>query len=71
MQILIKATRSKLSEFRSEPFRGRKQLEFRSVEQKYKQTLQIPFPNHSTDEKTSKKKTGQDTRRQASENYEE
>ncbi len=39
----------KISEFRSEPFRGRENIsEFRSVEQKYKQTLRMisePFRN--------------------------
>jgi hypothetical protein len=34
----------KISEFRSEPFRGRENnSEFRSVEQKWKQALGIPF----------------------------
>jgi hypothetical protein len=34
----------KISEFRSEPFRGRdNNSEFRSVEQKWKEALEIPF----------------------------
>jgi hypothetical protein len=37
----------KFTEFRSEPFRGRENnSEFRSMDQKKKQTLGIPFPIH-------------------------